>query len=209
MVRLVMVIREPLSRDLSWFNHRITKGPSWVVLGKTLGLNLSDYHSYTTRRLQLWAACERAQASETRNKKSAPSIKGGGVKLFVACYNYHGALDHLSLGLYAPQIKLWAAKFSRDHITILQYEEMQRGPNGFLSALSSALAMPFRTIHHKENPIKGTNRQLDRQDSAVKVRLAECRTKSFLEAFFQPWNEALFAMEPELKPWLQTIPCQE
>ena len=215
--RFVVVLREPIARDLSWFNHRrdlhakvaAAVGPAhakaavnlrWLAIPPNL-----TYDAYTERQLAAWNKC-------------AWWWKGGGDKVplseaYTRCFNAVDEgdpsvlirVEDLLHGAYAPQLERWATAFSRAQITVLSYEAFKTDPLSHEAALFQGLALPAARRKPSDKIVKYNSRRSSHKTSTIR-----CATRAALLAFFAPWNQKLYEMEKGLSRWPDdAVPCKD
>lgn len=113
-VRLIVLLRDPVSRAYSHFQH-----------SRALGFEpLTDFEaaidSESGRTDQAWARLERGAERE-------PAIE---------------QFTYLRRSRYAPQLRRWLSAFPRESLLMLTAEELYRDPGGTVNTVRRHLALP-------------------------------------------------------------------
>ena len=115
---MVVVLREPVSRDLSSWNHQREKKRDFGRHGLCSPNGLSTYEDYTQCALKPWAQARRMEGC------------------------FWNRIGTLGRGLYAPQLANWAAVFPRKHILVLQMAAMLADPVAYIERIRQFLGLP-------------------------------------------------------------------
>ena len=133
-VRLVTVLREPLARDLSYYNHRVDENlrrSEWTrawydglvpvqkfCLAPTVHRGhprLPRYEDEAQCEADRWSAClESAGVGRTLREQYEHCVTGG---------EYRGSIAR---GLYAMHLDRWKRYFAREQILVRQCQELVR-----------------------------------------------------------------------------------
>lgn len=231
MARFVMVVREPISRDLSWFNHRrkMHAGhPSKLRIPPSV-----SYAQYVAALLHGWHEC--AASAVGRSGSTALPLRSHGAEasrahsaddaLYAECYGHTRPLNvsssrdgvaaaaaaarvkDLLHGAYVAQLRQWSEQFSRAQVTVLAYDGLQDSPTEHQAAFFAALDLPV--AKRDSGRARGAAKEVPRanaQKSSPKTGFKKehtipCATRAKLAKFFKPWNAALYQMEPSLPRW--------
>jgi len=164
-VKILFILREPVSRDLSWYNHllRETKKaqpPSWVA-EEGMYRHSSNNNTRSTQEVKTF--------EEYALSHLLPSIRSS---------------RPTNRGLYAHWLKPWLELFDRRQIFIASYDDLQRDPSDFLRRLHAFLELP-------EPPIAAS---LPRSNHKKVLDAAPipCEIQEQLAAKFSRANEELY-----------------
>ena len=230
-LRLVAVLREPVSRHLSWYNHRLSTSniklvakekrkeneAFWNVVKDRCGTSFWKPREGMAPSHAMLAACDLHRwrvggcggASGGGNSSSAVDT---------ACWltqtqtwiNFTWFVE----GLYAPQIDYWSTIWPRKQLLVLDFDTLLNRKDAISRVLTFAGVNSGRghtpTIpHSNEKP------------SACKAALVECATLHAMAPLIAPWNEALYtrlhadtlsgrapSMEPPFKPFALPTKCE-
>ena len=134
-VKILFILREPVSRELSWYNHLLflnqTENPlAWAWAKKYLLTEDGFVKSFETFAVQ----------------NILPSIHDN---------------NPSNRGLYAYWLKQWFDLFDRQQILIMSYDELQHDPVNFLQRLDAFLELPNppkrKSALYDKNTMKLTN----------------------------------------------------
>lgn len=216
--------REPLSRDLSYYNHRVDENlqrTNWT-LGWYDGLvpvqkfclaptvhrgrpRLPRYEDEVHCEAERWSAClESAGVGSSLHAQYEHCMTAG---------RYRGSIAR---GVYAMHLARWKRYFSREQILVLQYEELHADLPGHLARIGSFWGLTSL-------PAVGAMAESNAHEGGHKLRQIDCRTRSMLLALFQPWNDMLYEdlgrdaaahaapdVEPrQFRPFNATVGCTD
>lgn len=180
-VRFVVILREPLSRDLSWYNHNRA---NWY---KAWGTNSVDHESYNVSyskyaagNMKAWLQCTKAKGFSA----FAVSIRIYQQCGFVYTEEEHKGGGILSAGMYWAQLQLWWRKFDRQQMLILISDEISEAPLDFQRKLYRHVG-----IHASALPAVP---HANTKNYPGKVGLMDCRTRDALQDLYSGWNKRLF-----------------
>jgi hypothetical protein len=196
-VRIVVVLREPISRDLSWYNHKVDgfiSGDSKVVVKEAP----PKYPAYVKEEAAKYNDCV-AEASGDRFI--------GANTCFTPAGEPKSALIE---GMYATHLGRLLMHWERRQVIVLQMEALLDDTHGQLALLYQFIGtakLPPLSIP-KENT----------HDSPLKVKSIPCAVKQKLQGLFEPHNKALFALlkrqrearsaaEPNFPPFPDLVAC--
>ena len=192
-VRMITILREPLSRDLSYYNHRVDENlqrSNWT-LGWYDGLvpvqkfclaptvhrgrpRLPRYEDEVRCEAERWNGClESAGVGRPLREQYEHCMAAG---------RYHGSIVR---GVYAMHLARWKRYFSRQQILVLQYEELHADLPGHLARIGSFWGLV--TL-----PAVGAMAESNAHEGGHKLRQIDCHTRSMLLALFRPWNDMLY-----------------
>jgi hypothetical protein len=110
-------------------------------------------------------------------------------------------------GIYAAQLHWLLTHFSRSQLLLLNMHTAlaSRSPNEYLQEILDHLQIPATA--HLSDGLMHANVATAAQASDM----LKCSTHATLSAIYEPYNEILYAMEPEFDrfPPASEVPCQE
>ena len=177
--RFVAIVREPVARDISWFNH--------FILGKlhgnaTLNASLAQamYEAHAHGGVTAWNRCLHGQESN----------------LSVGVFNACESSTALSIGMYWPQLETWyRAGWPRHQLLVVTFNMLCSEPQAFQRrvyqhlGLSSVSGMSGEMPHaHPASSFAG----------AATVTAVGVHTRRVLEELYAPWNWHLFDANREM-----------
>lgn len=181
-LRLVSLLRSPIARHLSWYNHMLVEPGQFSWLEPR---SCRDKWSPVVRSGMAPSFAEKTQCELDDWQSSCPN---GGVNL--TCYSARARRDATAsgvmIGMYLAQLHQWRGSgWRRDQMLVLQMERLLTDPADSLSRLSRFLGFspPLRA--------NVTLPWWNELPSACKQRAIECRTRDTLQLVYQPWNDAL------------------
>ena len=161
-LKIICVLREPVSRELSWYNHKLsqvlsTEGdvPPWA---KTLVHENSTIKTFDEYSDEL-----------ARNIKEKPSDKGGNMGFY-------------TMGLYVDHLKEWEKRFDRKNILILSYDELLQEPAMTIQRIEKFLG----------TKLIGSLRRENTQENSRKVKEVSSYAKAVLGPLYKDKNEELY-----------------
>lgn len=164
-VRMVLVLREPVSRDLSWFNHQLdnyhTEGGSFSKVFH----HAPSYEEYAKKNLKQAKGCKH----EFDDAKCA-----------------HMTGHVLAWGMYAPQIKSLLKHWERKHMFIVQMDHLLDKTHSTLEKLYKFAG--FSGSAPSTLPKDNTH------DGPWKISSMPCHIKKELKEFYAPYNKELYEM---------------
>ena len=257
-MRLVVVLREPISRDLSEFNHHLDQAGSRTHT-HMMSLCSSNYTEYVACEMEKWQNCidgKMTNPDGTAQKNGAvagevSTLKPGTYEQYTACPGWDrvmmdsalvrdaeaavrratkryprrespqtdlqllaaedpehgGRVLNLAKGMYSAQIRHVKEMFERSQLLVLSFENATGLVATWFSRLCDFAGVPTpRSIGDTLTP-RNTH------ESKTKLRTIPCETRRQLEAFYAPWNAALYAelrrdRDQQKAPW-QEMPFPE
>lgn len=189
-LRFIALLREPIARHLSWFNHRLaepierTGNWSWSFWEQAARACPSQFgplpvgfapphNTFVQCEHDLWrkhGGCQSNSSHATdcwkRAMQSSPwqSVLAGGI--------------------YAPQLALWSAAFPRRQLIVLQFEQLLQ--EGAARALEFA-GLSASSTRRTELPHVNT------KPSRCHLSEVSCTVVRALKTIFDPWNDFLTA----------------
>lgn len=165
-IKIIALLREPISRDLSRYNNQVEN----VIRGKQR--NLGGCFLSLIHKTQPWiptytdvASCE--------------------INIWNKCANTSVCDSKLIIGMYDVHLKNWAHWWRQKNIfKIVNYEYLQSSLEDIFSFLNLTYSyyIKFNTVNQNEYPNK--------------VKLPECNLTTRLHAIYRPHNEELYKMFP-------------
>ena len=183
LVRIVAVIREPISRQLSLYNHLLTQPPStWEVkwacpevealprmglapsFDKLARCEMFEWLRYCGMQ-DFSAACYWARAWKTNPRGKAVGVMGS---------------------MYHLQLQQWERTWPRQQVLVVQFEmlvgdrfaDVYRQMIAFFGlATARAPAKAWTTLPHS-----------NLRESPCKIRSINCHTRGMLQTLYTPWN---------------------
>ena len=177
--RFIVVVREPISRDISWFHQSMSD------LSRH-GQPVVSYTEYATRAIANWHGCasdaEASVSLYTQCAGNAGDVGKGGV---------------LTYGMYWAQLAAWMARFAREQFLILRSDHMltadERTQLSLREFFGLALA-PSAAVLKKPMPHANPERDYPGKVAAPPL----CNITHALGMIFAPWNERLASEFPHL-----------
>jgi hypothetical protein len=160
-VKILAVLREPSARELSWYNHVTLKCRTDRSYNHTDCYN-ADGSMRSFSEYVHDVTLERVDIGSTRRK-------------------------HLCRGLYAHLLGEWFAKFQRDQILILSYDEMVSDEERMMQRVQS-----FLGLDPEGNP--GRMEKTNAKNNEQKVRSIDCNIQQELNGVFDPLNDDLYRL---------------
>jgi len=199
MARIITVLREPIARDLSAYNHQRFNGDIWVTACPALTIN--TYDDYAACEVQVY----RQIMGENTTTSDETTLSQLRTQLHYGLWS----------GLYAPQIQAWADAFGRDQLFIIHYDHLTGNFDAVFRALRLFLDDP---TYNEVGRLSSKNVM----NFPEKQRVVNCATVDMLNAeVFDAWNAQLFARfqedrlmgrapveEPEFPPFASMPSCQ-
>ena len=245
-LRILMLIRDPIARDLSWFNHKIdlVTGRKQEMQGNNVfcaapnSQGIPTYHAEVECRKQELDNCmsqarehlakvnvafnpdhnatvdparnEEYPADATRLAEYVYDACAGDYRVWKDCLGKTGSdlvdcldktgsdLDQyvtalyvteaplLAWGMYLPQIRSFVrrARVARNQLLVLPFERLLRTPNEELRSVTEFMGLP---------PLRNnTLMEVGTHDSAYRVEVISCETRSTLDGVYAEWNAMLY-----------------
>ena len=186
-LKILIILREPTSRELSLYNHLVNEylefktesesskpssSSSWTeMILKDDGQTIMTFDEHVEQHL---LPC--LKPGYQPRKKSPNTLFSS------ACYTKKGG--------YAPLIKEWFNLFDRSQILVLSYDELKNNPNKLLERVSTFLELEFGEGSMRP-PLTKENTQ---SSSNTKVNRPTCIAQEKLVRVFAPWNEDLYSV---------------
>ena len=232
--RFLAILREPLSRDLSWYNHRLTE-PNWEFCAPSPhGTGVGHGPTYAAEakcgiaRFETCLDAGRGNAAGRAAAAKAPSegranatSSSAGKRnarlrnLYLKCMESGLKPGAIASGIYGMHYHRWTHFIPRSQMMFLEFDSMMADVETHISAAVSFFGLPSAAARNvtKAKKLRMTN---DHRTS-YKLNKVECSTASELTRTFRPWNEMLYAlladrsqappMEPPFPRFTVRVPC--
>ena len=182
--KFLLVVREPVSRDISFFNHKFANRRKEKLY------NIALYEEYTRRRLLAWQQCA---------INGSASIVSS-IDVYERCE--HG--NNLYSGMYWPQISNWERSFGKEQILVVSSDAMFNEPSIMLRQVYAHLGLESLSGFSAKFPHSNA------QEFQGKVDSIDCATKQSLRDLYKEWNQKLHDARPGLQaPWASAVTAAE
>ena len=220
-VRMVTILREPLSRDLSYYNHRVDENlqrSNWTLEWYDGLVSVQKFCLVPTvhrgrPRLPRYEEEVRCEADRWNTCLESAGVGRSLYEQYEHCTTVGRYRGSIMRGVYAMHLVRWKRFFPRDQILVLQYEELHADLPGHLARIGSFWGLVLPGAMPESNAHEGGH----------KLRQIDCRTRSLLLALFEPWNRILYedlgrdasaraapGVEPRgFRPFNATVGCTE
>jgi hypothetical protein len=199
-VKFVAILREPISRALSWYNH--------------------------VRSCSFTAGCDLESLGAQCYRQVMKDIKPGTKPTFdatVRCAVNRPELGNfgredeamLEYGYYAKSLETWTKIWQRKNMLILSYDKLDDNADATLELVIKHYGLPKRKI---VAPIE----HLNTQSSPNKIEVIQCSTLATLHSHYFPHNDALYRqlaqdrnsgkapdLEEPFSKFVVDVPCAE
>lgn len=179
-VKIVAILREPISRDLSRFNNQASN----LIRGKHRNLGgcflelAKRFHPFLPTYEEV-AACETGKWDECMYSSSGTN----GEALLEAAST---CVSRLVIGMYAPQIQRWLAVWPGYQVLVLDYHKIMAS-SAVIPDMLKWLGLP--SSHSKLHwP------HANEESYPDKVSTIDCTTKRSLDQVFSPFNKMLYSL---------------
>ena len=171
LVRFVVSLREPLSRELSAFNHQRALGVNWV---KRSPCNVSSSSTF-----EAFATCLVANKGR--------SCEGSNVG---TCNTHANSFaPFFEISHYARHLRIWSSVFGRSHILVFEMGAMLASPADYQNRLARFARLPLTSTTKAMWPSTNSN------PFEGKQRVVSCATVALLKRLvFDKRNEDLYAL---------------
>ena len=177
--RFIVVVREPISRDISWFHHSMSD-----IYRR--GQPVLSYTEYATRAIAQWHGCARDHAEAS-------------VSLYTQCAGNAGDVGKggvLTYGMYWAQLQAWIARFAREQFLILRSDHMLTANERTQLSLSEFFGLALAPTAVLKKPMPHANPEPDYPGKVAAPPF--CNVTLALGFIFAPWNERLASEYPHL-----------
>jgi hypothetical protein len=199
-VKVVAILREPVQRDLSmynhikhdWYNHPESIGAGYTDLlcagpsefffpryATSVDCQVTHWNERCTDGVDGGTGADGAyfKCATYMDERTLPYVEGG--------YVGH---NRLTQGMYYKQVEAYALKFGREHTLILDYDRLVGPEQG--KAIESVVK--FFCLPYQKNAASLAEMPEDNSlDFPNKVRNVTCAVRDKLNAIFAPYNKKL------------------
>lgn len=188
MVKIVIVLREPIARHLSLYNHQRAMKVDWSWSCKAS--LLETYEDYASCELGIWRKIYANVSTNSSSKTEDVDEEKGldDVRYWLGDSSTWG-------GIYVPQIARWTAFFPRDRFLIMHFDDITGIESAeYFDIISAFLGGKNKPSHSakKTKPIPHINALPVLKESQEGV---SCTTvENFNREIYDQWNEKLYAM---------------
>ncbi|KAH8060925.1 sulfotransferase family [Aureococcus anophagefferens] len=166
-LRFVAVLREPVARDFSDFNH--------VVRKATPGAEESTYERHAACRLDRLGSGARYDRRDRCDRASA-----------------RGFDNDLAIGFYAEQLERWFAAFGPTRVFVVELAWLSAHFDDAEPRLASFLRLPAEG-RRRASQLKRRNKASRKCGDSCQ-RAMSCDIRDRLAAAYAPWNDRLYAL---------------
>jgi hypothetical protein len=168
-LKIVIVLREPVSRELSWYNHIAASCRTDIE-----GCNFKGRVLKNEPKAQFRTFTEYSDfVFDDYNIDGMPKWKQ----------------QSLTEGVYGENIEQWFHHFDRKQILVLSYDELKENETSFLHRVLS-----FLGLYVDLAMIDSGTKHVNTYQSSSKVKLPSCDTQKKLAKMFKPSNDKLYQL---------------
>mmetsp|Transcript_24288 Transcript_24288/g.36007 ORF Transcript_24288/g.36007 Transcript_24288/m.36007 type:complete len:399 (-) Transcript_24288:132-1328(-) len=182
-VKLIIILREPISRELSAYNHYAFNCREYLQYGR----KYVDEHNYTHFR----SCSAKVWNSEMKRMKNfsefIDDITLKNARFIPEPDPLVGSSRNMNSCLYADFLREWFSIFDREQILVLSQEELVRDEGSFLNRVHSFLGLSSSIDNFS---LRHTNSK----DDGHKVEAILCSDEEKLDQVFDPLNEDLYRL---------------
>jgi hypothetical protein len=203
-VRMLMILREPVSRDLSLFNmmkedwsrnkgqQETAEGPIWMNLcmkatrthfpsyGQACACKIRDWNTrclgHSSDELVAYEYCADYNANPTQTKRFGLDTADD-------------PPNRLTDSMYYPQVQAYIQRFDRKRVMIVEFDHLVRDQKRHIKNIVEFYGLPYTNHQNQLTSLPDDNTQ----DFAGKVKSISCKTRKQLETLFTPINNRLHA----------------
>lgn len=205
-LRMLILVREPIARDLSWYNHKLSENEERKRAGSSgrfgfCAERLSGSSSSPALTYSAEASCQKSKLNTCMSRGAMLQRihlhesfnfeeKMQMLQEYWVCTNPDATDDgggpSLTWGFYAPQIATWrsAKGLMRSQMLIIDYEDLFEKSATTLNVITSFYGLP--RLRNTRLPKANT------KASSAKLETISCSTKQLLTEIYRPWNRMLF-----------------
>jgi Sulfotransferase domain len=194
-LKVIMILRDPVSRELSWYNHK--KDTFFKAKNRT---DTQAFWSNIVKDPSNGTAYSFDEYTDKFLLRKLPGVRK----------TKEGSCDgQMCRSVYSIFLRQWFEWMPRDQILILSYDEFMSDPLTLKERVSD-----FLGLQHKP---QAELTKVNTHSNPEKTTLPSCRTRDRLERVFNRWNEELYAllerhpgppMEQRPFPKFKTTSCQ-
>lgn len=204
--RFVMVLREPISRDISYYNMmrqqwiaQGSKGTHVKGLGSIKkhlcgmhnmeedGKEFPDYHETVGCKIRHWRRFCMANHSGHLGRQTkllhAYRVCALGMS---AAPGVPDEYNRLTDGMYGAQLPRWTARFPRSHLFVLSFQGLLAHPSHHLKRIHYFFGLPAPEHHDLKLPKENS------VEDAGKVAAPHCLMRKKLSSLYEEWNDMLY-----------------
>ena len=168
-LKIVIVLREPVSRELSWYNHIAASCRTDIE-----GCNFKGRVLKNEPKAQFRTFTEYSDfVFDDYNIDGIPKWK------------QQAKIE----GVYGEKIEQWFHHFDRKQILVLSYDELKENETSFLHRVLS-----FLGLYVDLAMIDSGTKHFNTHQSSSKVKLPSCDTQKKLAKMFKPSNDKLYQL---------------
>ncbi len=203
MTRLIVILRDPIARDLSWFNHRLR----YLNAKRSIGLggmklcveqesaahaaHNTSYAAEVECNMNLLEPCLAVLGGSDGDNKLEASLTACLARPRLLSYRGNPLID----GFYAAHINTWMQAFPRKQMLIVSHEDFVSkrddkhggGTTEVLKAIGE-----FLQVDVPEGKFAAPDLNTASAVGGGEVLEIGCSTKTRLQRLFKPWNRLLF-----------------
>jgi hypothetical protein len=186
--KFLLVLREPVSRHFSWYLHKIRECKATIIskfrnatvkYSKAEGMLVYDKADICSYSLCGSVGCNSMPANENLAETAQSHL-----------YSFPAYVDKgmvIHDGHFAEHIKNWTKFIRRDQLFIFNGQTLYENPDDTMHRLATFLGLKHDWGVNVTIPRENTN------DNGVQAEFP-CSLYDKLEAYYQPHNEALYAL---------------
>jgi hypothetical protein len=201
-MRFVLILREPVSRLLSWYNHELedASSSSSVLQDHIRGQDFDEYARYEVAPRDSWLKTDngvplahdktasdldvfRKMALRHQNVTRYPGMRASLRKVPVVVCDQ----PTFTKGVYLPFLLFFQYHkvFDRKQLMVVSMDQLVEQPKDMMRRITSHYGLPILTNMHR---LIKTNER----DSPNRVVQPRCETRDFLSNVYAPFNEQLY-----------------
>ena len=187
LLRFVAVLREPIARELSAYNHQRHMHVDWRMTSPCRATKFTTFESFANCALDTMASQAAAATA------AAPSGTANRSKVDHETFPEPGRpfpffqQSHYALGLQA-----WSAAFGRSRVLVFEMEAMLAAPGDFQDRLARFARLPWSKSHETSEPAWP---KLNEQSFEGKQHGVTCTVAARLyQQVFGAWNREVYAL---------------
>ncbi|KAJ8598117.1 hypothetical protein CTAYLR_009505 [Chrysophaeum taylorii] len=167
-VKLIAVLREPIARELSLFNHERWSGFDWSGGSSTCSASkLPSFEAYAGCQVAIYGTLNATQNDDDTQRKIYQNLGFG-----------------LWKGMYIIHLATWRRSFDRNRVFVMSYDNLKPEDKMATDIAKFLDLYPFnRSVWF---PVRNDH------TFAAKQRTITCAIRDDLQAIFQPWNDLLY-----------------
>ena len=179
-LRFVMVVREPVAREISSFHHQRRDGYSW---GKWSNFPRCDAQQHQT--FETYAACELSTYYMVLKAMNASNRDVPRAAFGSTLHEEISRICDLYVGMYSFQVEHWFRHFPRNQVLVVAMDTLLQNTTNFMSSLTQFLRLGG-TFNNIELPHANAN-----SNSTPPI---SCAMRDALAEVFGPINNRLYSV---------------